>query len=60
MNAVERLFEHARTAARAKMQDGTMREAELDDMSTFIIYPDVAALPLSKHSAQNDKNCILT
>lgn len=63
---VGRLFEEARNRARAKMEAKEMREAELDDMSAFIIPPSAPALVLPNATAShhNDKshkkNCTLS
>lgn len=63
---VGRLFEEARNRARAKMEAKEMREAELDDMSAFIIPPSTPALVLpnaaaSHHNNKSDKkSCTLS
>ena len=55
---VGRLFDEARNRARAKMEAKEMREAELDDMSAFIIPPSAPALVLPNATAShhNDKS----
>jgi hypothetical protein len=59
---VGRLFEEARIRARAKLEAKAIREAELDDMSAFVIPPSTPPLVLSPgHNKQDkDKSCTLS